>query len=313
MHIVFCGETFPSARILLQKRLPRDCVHVWSDHRVPCPIDSVDVLIPMMFRIDAGMMDRLCPKLIHQWGSGLEGVSLEAARARRIPVARVPATGSNADSVAEHVVLLILSLLRHLPAAQANIRAGVLGAPIGRMLAGRIVCLWGLGATAFALARRLRAFDAKLVGITRNPAAGKVASFGLDACFPQDRAAECLSGSEVLVLCVRLSDETRGLVDSNMFAAMREGAYLVNPARGALLEYRALYDALATGRLAGAGLDVYWEEPIRSDDPLLSLPNVIATPHIAGVTEQSYREIADAVVANIERARLGKSVLNRAA
>jgi len=115
------------------------------------------------------------------------------------------------------------------------------------------------------------------------------------------------------VLCVRLSNETRGLVDANVLATLREGACLVNPARGALLDYDALYSALSTGRLRGAGLDVYWNEPIACDDALLALPNVIATPHVAGVTEESYREIADAVAANIERIRRGESVLNRVA
>jgi len=313
MRIIFCGETFPSARILLQKRLPADECHVWPDGQTLCPTDGVDVLIPMMFRIDAPAMDLMRPRLIQQGGSGLEGVNLEAARARHIPVAGVPTSGSNAESVAEHALLLILSLLRQLPAAQANVRAGVLGAPLGRMLAGRTVCLWGLGATAFSLARRLRALNARLVGITRDPAAEKVAGFRLDACFPTEILAECLRETEVLVLCVRLSNETRGIVDANVLAALRGGAYLVNAARGALLDYNALYSALSSGRLAGVGLDVYWNEPIACDDPLLALPNVIATPHVAGVTEQSYGEIADSVVANIERIRRGDAVLNRVA
>jgi len=313
MRIVFCGETFPSARVLLQERLPNDEYHVWTDGNTLCHVSGADVLIPMMFNIDAAVMDHVHPRLIQQWGSGLEGVNLEAARSRHIPVAGVPASGSNAESVAEHALLLILSLLRQLPAAQANVRAGVLGAPLGRMLAGRTVCLWGLGATAFSLARRLRALDARLIGLTRDPAAEKVAPFPLDECFPTERLAECLRETEVLVLCVRLSNETRGLVDADVLATLRPGAYLVNAARGALLDYAALYSALSTGRLRGAALDVFWNEPIACDDPLLALPSVIATPHVAGVTEQSYTEIADAVVANIERIRRGESVLNRVA
>ena len=112
---------------------------------------------------------------------------------------------------------------------------------------------------------------------------------------------------------MRLNHETRGLVDHNVLATLREGAYLVNTARGALVDYRALHTALSNGRLAGAGLDVFWEEPIPTDDPLLALPNVIATPHVAGVTEQSYGEIADAVIANVERLRRGEPLLNRVA
>ena len=130
MRILFCGETFPSARVLLQERLPADESCVWHDRNALPRMNGVDVLIPMMFRIDASVMDHIRPRLIQQWGSGLEGVNLEAAQARRIPVAGVPSSGSNAESVAEHTLLLILSLLRQLPAAQANVRAGVLGAPL---------------------------------------------------------------------------------------------------------------------------------------------------------------------------------------
>ena len=312
MRILFCGETFPSARLLLQERLPNDEVLVWRDRNAPAKATDLDVLIPMMFRIDASVMNGLRPRLIQQWGSGLEGVNLEAARERGIRVASVQTLGGNAESSAEHALLLMLALLRQLQQAQKNVRAGILGAPLGRMLARRTVCLYGLGATAFSLARRLHALDVTLLGITRDPRAPKVAAFGLDACYSTREREACLRRTDVLVLCVRLSSETRGLVDSGLLAALPAGAYLVNAARGALVEYDALRLALANGHLAGAGLDVYWEEPIAPDDPLLALPNVIATPHIAGVTDRSYGEIADAVASNIDRLRRGESLRNRA-
>jgi phosphoglycerate dehydrogenase-like enzyme len=175
MRILFCGETFPAARLLLQQRLPfkaNDELCVWPHRGRAMNIEIADVLIPMMFRIDAGVMDAVRLRLIQQWGSGFEGIDLEAARVRGIPVASVPTSGSNADSVAEHALLLVLSLLRRLPHAQANVRAGVLGAPLGRMLAGCTVCLYGLGTTALSLARRLRPLDVRLLGITRDPGSG---------------------------------------------------------------------------------------------------------------------------------------------
>ncbi len=311
MRILFCGETFPAARVLLQKRLPNDELLLWRDRNAPAEANDVDVLIPMMFSIDTSVMNRLRPRLIQQWGSSLEGVDLEGARARGIAVASVRTSGSNAESVGEHALLLMLALLRQLPRAQANVRAGILGAPLGRMLSGRTVCLYGLGATALALAKRLHALDVTLAGITRDPRAEKVAAFGLNACYSTSERETCLRQTDILVLCARLCSETRGLIDDSVFGALPVGAYLVNVARGALVKYDALYNALYCEHLAGAGLDVYWEEPIPPDDRLLGFPNVIATPHIAGVTDRSYGEIADAVASNIECLRRGESLVNR--
>jgi phosphoglycerate dehydrogenase-like enzyme len=109
-----------------------------------------------------------------------------------------------------------------------------------------------------------------------------------------------------------LSAATRGIIDASVLSALPAGACLVNAARGSLVDYSSLYASLASGHLAGAGLDVYHEEPIAPDDPILKLPNVIATPHIAGVTDRSYGEIADAVASNVERLRRGDALLNRA-
>jgi phosphoglycerate dehydrogenase-like enzyme len=296
---------------MIAERLRSDELAVWRDRNVIPQITDVDVLVPMMFRIDAAVMDAIRPRLIQQVGSGLEGVDLAAALARHIPVAALPASGSNADSVAEHALLLILALLRELPLAQASIRAGLLGTPIGRMLAGRTACLWGLGATALSLSRRLRALGVRVIGITRDPSDPKVAAFGLDACYAPAERDIGLARTDILIPCVRMSDATRGLIDGQVFAALRAGAYFVNTARGPLVEYRALYEALKSGKLAGAGLDVFWTEPIAPDDPILALPNVIATPHIAGVTDRSYGEIVDAFTANIDRFRRGEPLLNR--
>ena len=314
MRILFCGEAFPAARPRLARRVRPN-----EDQLVVCPageigaaLDGVDMVIPFMCRIDAALMDRGRFRLIQQWGAGLEGVDLIAAKQRGIRVANVPATGNNADSVAELAVFLTIALLRNWPAAQANVRAGGLGFPMGRMLAGCTVCLYGLGAIARGLAHRLRPFQVRLMGVTRDPRAAKVAEFGLDACYSTAERNACFAQCDVLILCSRLAPETQGVINADALRALRPGAYLVNAARGGLVDYEALYAALASGHLAGAGLDVYWKEPIAPDDPLLALPNVIATPHIAGVTDRSYDEIADAVWTNIERLRHGEAPLNAA-
>ena len=312
MRILFCGDTFPAARQFLQVRLKSNDYEITAcnENDIAGALEGVDVVIPLMCRIDAEIIKAGTFRLIQQWGAGIEGVDLAAAKERGIQVANVPATGSNANSVAEHVILLTIALLRDLPAAQANVKLGRLGTPMGQMLASRTVCLYGLGAIALALARRFHAFNVRLVGITRDPRALKVNDYGLDACFAPEERDACLAQTDVLVLCAKLTAETRGLIDAAAFNALRPGAYLVNAARGASVDYDALFAALTSGRLAGAGLDVYWKEPIAPDDPLLALPNVIATPHVAGVTDGSYGEIADAVAFNIERVRRGEAPRN---
>jgi phosphoglycerate dehydrogenase-like enzyme len=313
MRVMFCGTAFPAARQLLRDRLhpTEDEVCEWSGAGIETIPAPVDVIIPLMFRIDAPVMDASRARLIHQWGSGLEGVEFAAARSRSIYVANVPTSGDNAESVAEHAILLLLSVLRQAPAAEASVRSGLLGTPIGRMLAGNTVCLYGLGHVALALARRLRPFDVRLIGITRNPDAEKVAAFQLAACYATRDRMPALQQTNILIPCTPLSDATRDMIDAGALARLPRGAYLVNVARGGLVNYEALFAALASGHLAGAGLDVYWREPIAPDDPLLALPNVIATPHIAGVTDRSYSAIADAVAANIERLRRREPPLNR--
>ena len=314
MRLLFCGDIFTEARQVLQSRLPADEMVVCPRDAVRESLGGVDVVIPMMTPIGTDVMDAGRFRLIHQFGVGLEGVDLEAARARGIWVANVPSADTgNADSVAEHALLLMLAVLRRLPEAQANIRAGRLGSPLGLTLAGRTVCLFGLGAIATALARRLRAFDVRLLGISRRLDPARTKALGLDACYaPADRDA-ALARTDILVLCLPVTAETRGLVDAPALAALPRGACLINIARGPLVDYAALCAALSSGHLGGAGLDVFWQEPIAADDRLLSLPNVVATPHVAGVTDRSYAGIARTIAANVERLRRGEPPLNRAA
>lgn len=315
MRILFCGSDFPDATDFLRQRLPRDAgdeIVVWSRGDMRSMLPGVDVVIPKMQRIDRDLMQSGSFRLIQQWGAGLEGIDLNSARALKIWVSNVPAA-SNAESVAEHTILLILCLLRNLPLAQSNVRSGILGAPLGNTLARRTVCLYGLGAIALALAKRLSSFGVRLIGITRDPTSPKVAKFGLQRCFGVSERDRCLAEADILVLCVRYSEEMRDTIGAHELACLPRGAYLVNVARGGLVNYKALHAALISKQIAGAAMDVFWEEPIAVNDPMLTLPNVIATPHIGGITRSSFTDIADAVVANIERLRKGEPPLNQAA
>jgi phosphoglycerate dehydrogenase-like enzyme len=316
MRIVVCGSKFPDTQKYLRKALPeyaRDEVIVWQGGQLKTLPSSIDVLIPMMNRIDENFMSVVPVRLIQQWGVGLDGVDIEAARRRNIAVANVAGNGGNADSVAEHAVLLTLALLRKLDAARNNVKLGILGAPLGHTLSGRTVCLYGLGAVALAVSKLMRAFGVRLIGLTRDPEAAKVNKYGLHQCFSTKDQGSCLRQTDVLILCVRHSDMTKDLIGEWQLAALPRGALLVNVARAGLIHYEALRASLESGHLGGAGLDVLWDEPASIDEPLLRIPNVMATPHVAGITAESLTEIASGVSENIERLRTGRRLLNQVA
>ncbi|MEP7454127.1 NAD(P)-dependent oxidoreductase [Phyllobacterium sp. SB3] len=305
MRIVFCGNAFSDMPEYLVQALGGDHeVLVWDGNLERMPT-NIDVLIPRAIRIGAAEMERGCVRFIQQFGVGLDVVDIAAAQARGIPVANVPGTGANADSVAEHALLLLLMLLRQTNSAQRSIRSGILGAPTGRTLAGQTVCLYGLGAVAQSIAKRIKAFDVRLVGLTRNPGPIRSRQFLLDQCYSRERAQACLSQSDILMMCVRHTPETTGLVGEKELRWLRPGALVINIARGGLIHREGLEKCLGDRHLGGVGLDVYWSEPVDPQDPLLRLPNVVATPHIAGITDASLTEIAEVVAANIVQFEIG--------
>lgn len=287
---------------LLGELLPDDEILVGHETAEP----PVDVIVPLMSRIDGAIMDRLKPRLIQQFGVGLEGVDLEAARRRGIEVANVPAEGTgNAEGVGEIAVLHLLAVARRLREAGDAVAAGKLGEPLGTPLSDARVVVLGLGAVGRAVVVRLVGFGARITGIGARDGAdlpAETRALALDRYVPVSRLHEALDGADALIVCCPLNERTRGLVGERELGAMRRGAYLVNVARGPVVSYDALLAALRSGRLAGAGLDVYWDEPIDPHDPLLA-ENVSATPHVGGVTTASYRRIGAQVVAGVERAR----------
>lgn len=309
MRITFVGETFPAARAALAGLLPDDEIAAAA----PDAIGPADVIVPAMGRVDAALMDRAEPRLVQQFGVGLEGVDLAAAAARRIPVANVPAADTgNAAAVAEIAVLHLLALLRRSSEATAALRAGRLGEPVGRSLVGLGVVLVGLGAIGREIALRLAPFGVRLTGVGRRPPAevgAAVRALPLAAYHRSAELKEALAGADVVVLAAALTPETRGMIGEAELAAMPPGGWLVNVARGALVDRAALLGALRSGHLAGAGLDVFAEEPVDPEDPLLA-ENVSATPHLGAVTRESYAAMARAVAANVERLRRGEPLRN---
>ena len=235
-------------------------------------------------------------------GAGLDMIPMEAATAAGVLVANVP--GANAVTVAEHAIWSALALLRLYPRVDADLRsrgweAGRRHSDHGRELSGRTLGIVGMGNVGRALARiAARGFGMRVLALTRTSSS---LPEGVEAATLPD----LLAVADAVVLACPLTEATRGLIDAAALAAMRPGAVLVNVARGPVVEEAALIDALASGHLGGAALDVFEAPPLPRDHPLLRLPNVILTPHMAGITEESMLRMGQGVVAAVRQILAG--------
>lgn len=239
-------------------------------------------------------------------GAGLDMVPMKEATAAGVLVANVP--GANASTVAEHAIFAAIALLRRFRQVDSALRTQGWAAARGladtnRDLSGRVLGTLGYGNIGQALRRMAQGFGMPVIAHTRRPDA-----------LPEDVSAvsfpDLLAQSDVLVVCCPLTDATRGLIDAAALAAMRPGAVLINVARGPIIETDALMAALARGHLWGAALDVFDTQPLPADHPLLALPNVMLTPHVAGITEDSMLRMGQGTADEVLRILAGQLPLN---
>ncbi len=303
MKILFAApeNAFGGFLGMIRERLPRHHFEATGRFGIES-LEGFDVLIPTMCPVTRELMEqgeRL--RLIQQCGAGLEGVDLTAARDMNIRVANVPTDMSgNADSVAEAALYLMIGLSRDFRGMAKSLANGKMGEPQGRSLSGRTVGLVGLGGIGRALIKRLKPFDVRLVGIKRHDPGKAMEDLGLEWAGEPDDLKKLLEMSDYVVLCLPLTPESKNLMDHEAFSSMKQSAFLINVSRGGLVLRDALLEALASCSIAGAGLDVFWEEPPDPEDPVFGY-NVLATPHIAGSTDVSMRGIADVATENIQR------------
>jgi len=257
-------------------------------------------LVPSVGRITAAVI-AAAPhlKAIVQFGAGLDNVDREAAAARGIPVRNVP--GVNAQAVAELALFLMLALARRLPLHPRSFANRVVGDPPGTELSGKTLGIIGLGASGRKLARMGRGIGMEVIALRRNPAPDPDASW----VGSPGELHVLLAKADYVSLHIPTSVETRGLMNAAAFRAMKKTASLINVGRGDLVDRGALVDALANKTIAGAGLDVYWEEPPDPADPLLAMENVVATPHVGGVTHEALDRIATRVAEILKEILLG--------
>ncbi|MFS2222901.1 2-hydroxyacid dehydrogenase [Pantoea sp. B65] len=295
----------------LRQQLP-DVEFIASAGHAAHSLAGFDVLIPGMARVDARLLqtaDHL--KLIQQAGAGLEGVDLRSAGGQGIKVANVPSDHSgNADSVAELGIWMMIGLARKALELPGSIAQQRLGQPTGLGLMGKTVGLVGVGGIGKALAKRLAAFGMRLIGVKREADPAFAAQHQLSWLGTMEQLPQLLAEADFVILSLPDNALTRDIIDVNALAQMKAGSFLINLGRGGLIEKAALIAALECGHLAGAGLDVFWQEPPDPQDDIFSY-NVIATPHIGGVTDISLNGNVAGVCDNIRRLRDGEEILHR--
>jgi len=269
-------------------------------------LSGVDVLIPTMSSVSRELLetaDQL--RLIQQCGSGLEMVDLDAAEKLNIRVANVPTDISgNADSVAELGIYMIIGLARDVREMAKSLAEKKMGQPQGKALKGKTVGLIGLGGIGRALIKKLRPFGVRLIGIKRCNPGDAMKELEMEWVGEAEDLKQLLASSDFVVLCLPVTTASKNIINLEAFSSMKKEAFLINLSRGGLVDRDALETALASGRIAGAGLDVFWEEPPDPNDPIFKY-NVLATPHIAGSTDVSMQGIVKVVAKNIQRLEQG--------
>jgi phosphoglycerate dehydrogenase-like enzyme len=221
------------------------------------------------------------------------------------------ASGLKARTVAEHAVALLLALMRCVPDLQAAQRAHtwrrIEMQPKLLSLEGATVCIVGLGAVGREVARKVKAFDARALAVSRAGAPGG----DVDRVLPRERIGEALAAADAVVVCTSSDATSRRLLGAAELAAMKPGSYLVNIARGEIIDEAALIETLCAGRLRGAALDVAEIEPLPAASPLWDMPNVIISPHVAGGGAKDYAQQKALFSANLQRYRAGEPLLNQ--
>ncbi len=249
-------------------------------------------------------------RFIQSIGAGTDQFPRAELASRGIRLAS--ARGVNARAVAEHAIALMLALNRRLPEARDNQRKRIWRGMIGDLarredeLGGKTLLVIGLGDIGGRLAQLAKAFDMRVVGLRRHPAFGCGAA---DAVHAMDELDLLLPDADFVALTCPLTAETENLIDAEALSRMKPTAHLVNVARGRVVDEAALIEALATRRIAGAGIDVTAEEPLAPSSPLWAMEHVLITPHTAGETRGYEDNVIEILLDNLGRLWRGETQL----
>ena len=240
-------------------------------------------------RFDRALLEALPDlRIIAQTGNHVYHIDLDAAEARGIVVAK--ATGGYSIGAAELAIGLAIALMRQIPASDRAMKEGGWHTPMTRVLHGKTLGIVGLGHVGGHVARIAAAFGMRVLAWSPRLDRAAAAEAGAEAA----SLDELLAQSDIVSIHATLAPESRGLIDARRLGLMKRSAILVNTARGAIVDEAALIEALGEARIAGAGLDVFAQEPLPPGHPFTKLPNVVLTPHLGWPTDEAYEDFAEA-------------------
>lgn len=310
MKVFVTRNRVPDAIALLREHVDVD---VWEEDAPPSPSVMVQkagecegILTEIDNIVDRKVLASTALMVVANRAVGVDNVDIPEATGRGIVVSNTP--GVLHDSCADFTFALILAVARNLVMGDRQIRAGEWavfdqGPYIGTDVHGATLGIVGLGAIGTAVARRAAGFDMRVVYFSRTRKKDAEERYGVE--WVPDLTT-LLGESDFVSVHVPLSTETRHLIGEAELAQMKSGAFLINTSRGGTVDPRALYEAVFGGVIAGAALDVTEPEPIPLDDPLLTLPNVIVTPHISSGSSATFRRMGMMAATNIIEALTGR-------
>lgn len=285
MKFVFSQGVVPEAMALLQGA-ETQVLNALSMAEHPADIADADALIIRISRVPAEAIAAAGKlRVIGRTGVGFDSIDVAAATARGIPVVLTP--GASSRSVAEHTIALLYALSKNLVESHNEQKKGnyqIRSKGVTFELMGKTILVMGLGAIGGEVARLCRANGIRVLGYNHHMAAERIAALGAE---PVEDFRNVLPECDFLTLHLPLTDQTRGLIGAEEIARMKPSAMILNCARGGIVDEKALASALNEGRLAGAGVDCFAQDPPNADDPLLNAKNVIATPHSAALTQEA--------------------------
>jgi len=281
MKVIIFLKAPETIKQLIINQFPRQWqVLVQGFAEVTTELVDADAIIPEGTMVDVALLDRAKNLKFVQTGAGYDNVNIEECTLRKIYVAH--AAGVNARAVAEHIFAFILCWYKNVAGLDRSIKSGLYGFEYsGGELSGKIIGIVGLGHIGKEVARLAAAFGMKVIGYHRHP-------IDTDLDFESTDFETLLRTSDIVSVNVRLTPQTRHMIGHHQLEIMKNDAFLINTARGAVVDETALVEALRTGKIGGAGLDVFENEPLPENSPLRRLNNVILTPHMASEPDALY-------------------------